>query len=162
VHIIGGGLAGLAAAVGLCRHGVPVVLLEARDRLGGRASSFVDPESGETVDNCQHVGLGCCTNWLHFCRTIGVAGALRVERWLTFIDPERRASRLVAAPLPAPFHLAPALARLKFLTWDEKRRLAGGLWRLARLRPEAISPTERFADWLRRHGQTERLIARFW
>lgn len=162
VHIIGGGLAGLAAAVGLCRHGVPVVLLEARDRLGGRASSFVDPESGATVDNCQHVGLGCCTNWLHFCRTIGVAGALRVERRLTFLDPEGRASHLQAALLPAPLHLVPAFTRLKFLTWEEKRRLAWGLWRLARLRPEEIAADESFADWLRRHGQTERLMSRFW
>lgn len=162
VHIIGGGLAGLAAAVELSRHGVPVMLFEARDRLGGRASSFVDPESGETVDNCQHVGLGCCTNWLHFCRILGVSGALRVERSLTFIDPEGRASRLAASPLPAPLHLAPAFVRLKFLTWGEKRRLAWGLWRLARLRPEEIPATESFADWLRRHGQTERLLARFW
>lgn len=160
VLIVGGGLAGLAAATGLAAQGVPVTLLESRDRLGGRASSFVDPESGETLDNCQHVSMGCCTNLQHFCQTIGVADKFRVEDRLAFIDPEGRTSDLSASPLPAPLHLLPSFAGLKYLTWGEKGRLALGLRALARCKPTDASQS--FLDWLRAHGQSDRTIERFW
>lgn len=162
VLIVGGGLAGLAAAVELGRHGVSVTLLESRDRLGGRASSFTDPESGETLDNCQHVSMGCCTALQRFCETVGVAGKFRVEKELTFVDPEGRCSKLRGAALPAPLHLAPSFARLQYLSWREKLRLAIGLRALARKTPRAIDDREPFLDWLRRHRQTDRIIERFW
>jgi squalene-associated FAD-dependent desaturase len=161
VDVIGGGLAGLAAAVGLASRGVPVTVLEARDRLGGRASSFVDPETGETLDNCQHVSMGCCTALARFCRTVGIDDRFRTADSLTFIDPQGRHSRLWAAPLPAPLHLAPAFARLKFLSLREKLLLARGLRRLARLRTHEI-PEVSFGDWLRSQGQTPRLLSQFW
>ena len=63
VAIFGGGLAGLAAAEALSAHGINVELHEARSRLGGRASSFADQQTGEIIDNCQHVAMGCCTNF---------------------------------------------------------------------------------------------------
>ena len=62
VVIVGGGLAGLAAAVGLADTEATVTLLESRPRLGGRAGSFLDNETGEWIDTCQHVAMGCCTN----------------------------------------------------------------------------------------------------
>lgn len=160
--IVGGGLAGLSAAVGLGLHGVPSLVLESRDRLGGRASSFVDPETEETLDNCQHVGMGCCTNLQHFHETIGVARLLRIEPVLTFIGPEGGRSRLSAGPLPAPLHLAAAFARLPYLTWSEKWRIAAGLRALARWQSDGADVSESFADWLSRHRQTERVIERFW
>ena len=73
VVIVGAGLAGLAAAVGLAGRGFRVSLLESRGRAGGRASSFQDVASGQLVDTCQHVSMGCCTNLAHFCRTVGTA-----------------------------------------------------------------------------------------
>ena len=76
VLIVGGGLAGLSAAVPLAQRGLAVTLLESRPALGGRTSSFVDPATGETLDNCQHVTMGCCTNLSHFCRDVGVADLL--------------------------------------------------------------------------------------
>lgn len=160
--IVGGGLAGLAAAVALAGQGVPVEVLESRDRLGGRASSFADPETGETVDNCQHVSMGCCTNLQHFCRTVGIADRFRIVPSLAFFDPEGRTSTLSAAPLPAPLHLAPAFARLKYLTLGEKFRLAGGLRALARHRPGDADRSQTFRDWLIQHRQSARLIERFW
>src|SRR5688500_4620614 len=68
VGIVGGGLAGLAAAVALVQHGCEVELFEARRKLGGRAGSYHDPLDGATIDHCQHVAMGCCTNFLDFCR----------------------------------------------------------------------------------------------
>ncbi len=76
VAIVGGGLAGLAVAASLVDRGVRVTLFESRPRLGGRASSFQDPATGEMVDNCQHVSMACCTNLADFCRKVGVADLL--------------------------------------------------------------------------------------
>ena len=162
VVIIGGGLAGLAAAVGLAgRPNLRVTLCESRPRWGGRASSFVDQTTGECIDNCQHVVLGCCTNFRHFCATIGIESFFCREDELVFIDPEGRESRMAASSLPAPLHLAPAFARFGFLSWHDKFRLALGLRALARTDPAACAG-ETFLDWLNRHGQTPATIDRFW
>ena len=72
VLIIGGGLAGLAAATALAPRGFRVTLLESRNRLGGRASSFNDSATGQLIDTCQHVSMGCCTNLTHFCKTLKI------------------------------------------------------------------------------------------
>lgn len=161
VVIVGGGLAGLAAASALAPRGFAVTLLESRPRWGGRASSFVDATTDEPIDNCQHVALGCCTNFLHFCRSVGIERFFRREERLTFIGPDGRTSDLAASPLPAPLHLFPAFARLDYLTWREKWRLALGLSALARARP-ADSGEEPFLHWLERHRQPPAVIERFW
>src|SRR5438309_9211876 len=106
VLIAGAGLAGWAAAAGLARHGCRVTVIESRGRLGGRASSFTDPASGQLVDACQHVTMGCCTNLAHFCRTVGVGHFIEPQPSLFFLTPDGRMSRFGADPLPAPFHLA--------------------------------------------------------
>lgn len=87
VIVIGGGLAGLAASVALAQASVKVTLLESRPRLGGRASSFEDASTGELIDNCQHVAMGCCTNFQHFCRVTGIEDSFRRERELFFVAP---------------------------------------------------------------------------
>src|SRR5437762_10695185 len=106
VIIIGGGLAGLAAATALAPRGFQLTLLESRNRLGGRAGSFQDPATGQLIDTCQHVSMGCCTNLAHFCRSVGIDGFLAPQRWLYFMTPDRRVSRFGADAWPAPFHLA--------------------------------------------------------
>ena len=161
VMIIGGGLAGLAAAAGLAEHGIRSTLLESRKALGGRASSFEDTAQAEIVDNCQHVSMGCCTSLAQFCRTIGIDDFFHVEKALTFIGPDGRSCLFAADPLPAPLHLARAFARLKYLTWRDRWQLAWGLRRLAR------TPVERlrgrvFLDWLQENGQGERVRELFW
>ena len=162
VVIVGGGLAGLAAAAALSARGdLRVTLLESRSRWGGRASSFVDQTTGETIDNCQHVNLGCGTNFRHFCRTIGIERFFHREDALNFVGPDGRISRFAAASLPAPLHLFPAFLRLRFLSLTEKRQLGRGLRALARTRPEPDA-SESFLDWLRRHGQSQTVIERFW
>src|SRR5262249_21162450 len=105
VVIVGAGLAGLAAGASLGERRVRVVVLESRHRLGGRAGSFRDAATGQLIDACQHVGMGCCTNLAHFWRTVGVAHLLRSQPSLYFMTPDRRVSPLAGDPLPAPFHL---------------------------------------------------------
>lgn len=159
VAIIGAGLAGLAAAAALAERGFAVTLLESRQRLGGRASSFLDAASGQTIDACQHVSMGCCTNFAHFCRTVGIAHLLQRQPTLRFMTPDRRLSRLRSGPLPAPLHLAGSFLRTHYLRLDDKLRIAWGLHCLRRTAAEDDGP---FLDWLRRHRQTPRTVARFW
>ena len=161
VVVIGGGLAGLAAAAALGERGLRVTLCESRPRWGGRASSFVDQTTGESIDNCQHVVLGCCTNFRHFCRMIGIDRFFCLERSLVFIGPAGRASRMTAWPLPAPLHLAPSFAGLEFLSWKDKYHLARGLRALSRTDPATCEGVS-FLDWLRCNDQTEPTIKRFW
>ena len=159
VIILGGGLAGLAAATVLARRGCAVTLFESRNRLGGRASSFSDAASGLVLDICQHVSMGCCTNFAHFARTVGVAHLLRPQADLYFMTPDQRVSRFRADPLPAPLHLARSFLTGHYLRADEKIRVAWGLACLQRTDSTADEP---FLDWLRRHRQTPRTVARFW
>lgn len=158
--IVGGGLAGLAAATALADRGLRITLLESRPRLGGRASSFVDPVTGETVDNCQHVSMACCTNLADFCQRVGTSDLFRRESEVRFLGTDGRVSRLRPGLLPAPFHLAGSFLRASYLGAFEKLRVAYGL---ACLRSDpAARPGESFASWLLRHGQTTRTIERFW
>src|SRR5258708_17952670 len=101
----------MAAAVALESAGVGVTLLEARRGMGGRASSFEDPQSGEELDNCQHVLLGCCTNLIDFYRRIGVLDLIRFERTVHFRDGVGLRHDLWGVQgWPAPLHLGPSMA----------------------------------------------------
>ena len=161
IVIVGGGLAGLATAVALTDRGLPCLLLESRPRLGGRASSFHDPTTGIEIDNCQHVTLGCCTNFRHFCQTTGMAEYFRREPALNFVGPSGKVDRFAAGLLPAPLHLTGAFAKLSYLSWTDKFSLARGLKALARPVSEQ-DESQPFSDWLRQHGQTKTSIERFW
>src|SRR5262245_14119901 len=106
IIVIGGGFAGLSAAVRCSRDGARVLVLEARSRLGGRATSFPDTATGDPVDNGQHVLLGCYTDTLAFLREIGSEGHLLKQPGLAavMIDRAGRRSKLECPPLPAPLH----------------------------------------------------------
>ena len=93
-EIAGAGFAGLAAACALAHAGFRITLIERRPYLGGRASSYEHPGTGEVLDNCQHVLLGCCTNLLDFYRRIGVEEKIRWYEQLTFIEPGGRRSEI--------------------------------------------------------------------
>lgn len=159
VLILGGGLAGLAAATALAPRGFAVTLLEARNRLGGRASSFQDAATGQLIDACQHVSMGCCTNFAHFCRIVGIAHLLAPQRYLYFMTPDRRVSRFRGDDWPAPFHLLRSFAGAHFLSASEKARIGYGLHCLQR---SAANEDPPFHDWLKQHRQVPRAIDRFW
>lgn len=160
VAIVGGGLAGLAAGCALADAGSQVTLFERRPYVGGRASSYEHPGTGEVVDNCQHVLLGCCTNLIHFYERMGVSGKIRWFDELTFIEPGGRTSRMGPSFLPAPMHNVPAFLRTKMLNAKDKLAIARAMAEMSRRLPE--DSDENFLAWLRRNKQTEQAIDRFW
>jgi squalene-associated FAD-dependent desaturase len=159
VLIIGGGLAGLAAAAALAPRGFRVTLLDSRGRLGGRASSFSDNVTGELVDTCQHVSMGCCTNLAHFCKILGIDHLMQPQPALYFMTPDRRVSRFRLDRWPAPLHLLRSFASAHYLSLGEKMRVACGLIQLQRHSPDDDPP---FQDWLAKNHQTPRIVDRFW
>jgi squalene-associated FAD-dependent desaturase len=172
VAIVGGGLAGLATAAALADSELQresngarlaIEVFESRRMLGGRATSYRDPESGELFDNCQHVSLGCCTNFDDFCRRTGIDHLFTRESTLAFFGPNRR-THLVRRSrwLPAPLHLAPSLLRLSYLSWRERWATAMCLRELARCCSTETAERLTFGAWLRNRGQSERAIELFW
>ena len=160
VTVVGGGLAGLAAACALAEAGYTVRLLEMRPYLGGRASSYEHPGTGEVIDNCQHVLLGHCTNLVNLYQRLGVDGAIRWFDRMTFIEPGGRRSVLEASSLPAPFHAMPAFLRARAFSLPDKLAIGRGMSALAA--PITDDSGESFAQWLSRHGQTPGAVERFW
>lgn len=161
VVIVGGGLAGLAAASALASRGMMVTVLESRPRLGGRASSIVDRETGETIDNCQHVAMGCCTSFRHFCEETGCSDLFETQDELYFVGPPGQAKvvRFAASSLPAPLHLGASFLRMPWFSLGEKRQIAFGLRALAKDQ----SKTDRsFQEWLDGQRQSENVQRRFW
>jgi squalene-associated FAD-dependent desaturase len=162
VAIIGGGLAGMAAAVAAVEVGHHVELFETRGELGGRAGSFHHPRRGTLVDFCPHVAMGCCTNLVDLCRRTGVSTAWRRHRTLHFVGPDATRSDFSATGwLPAPLHLLPALRRLPFLSSQQRRVLAHSLWRLAHARL-AADERRTAGQWLREQGESPEALERFW
>lgn len=160
VAVAGGGLAGLAAGCALADAGFRVTLFERRPYLGGRASSYQHPGTGEVVDNCQHVLLGCCTNLVDFYRRIGVEEKIRWFDRLVFVEPGGRQSAISPSWLPAPLHTAPSFLLAPCLRLRDKLAIARAM--LAITRGAEDDGSENFRHWLERHGQTQGAIERFW
>ena len=156
----------MAAALRLARAGVAVTLVERRPYLGGRAYSFADPETGQEVDNGQHVFLGCCTAYRDFLQEIGSLDlTIRQKRLRAEVrSPDGKRGTLAALPLPAPLHLLPSLLRYPHISLREKARATLALLAMRRER-DRDRPALRqrsLRDWLRERGQSERAIAAFW
>src|SRR5271168_483573 len=160
VAVAGGGLAGLAAACALAASGFGVTLFEKRPFLGGRASSYEHPGTGEVVDNCQHVLFRVCTNLIEFYERIGVADQIRWFDQMNFIEPGGRISVMKSSPLPAPLHTAPSFFGFSFLTAADKLAIARALVPLTLTAQPDTGKS--FQDWLDHHGQTKNAVERFW
>ena len=163
VCVVGGGLAGLAAAAALGDAGFQVELFESRAFLGGRATSYPVPGADDDViDNCQHVLLGCCVNLIDFYRRLGVSEKVHYYRQFTFLEPGGRASTLRASLLPAPLHFGPSFLAMRCFDWSDRMSIARGMLALMRERHRRDLDSITMLDWLRAHNQTQRAIARFW
>lgn len=161
VLIVGGGIAGLSAAIRLAERGVKVTLLETRRKLGGRATSFKDVRSDRVLDNCQHVVLGCCTNYLDFLERLGAAEKIRWHDEQYWVEAGGRVSVIRPGPLPTPAHFGISMLCTSLLSLRESNAL--GLCCAAILRTDRSKWDDRtFGVFLRGHGQSERVINRFW
>lgn len=165
--VIGGGLAGISAALALAKHGVRVTLIEARRRLGGRTGSFnvEHPQSGlpESVDYCQHVGMGCCTNLKQLIEWLDQVDLWQTHRELHFFGPTGDYQALKAWPLlPAPLHLGGWLLKWPGLSLSDRVRVARGLLAINGLKLDAATHAQAALGWLQSHGQTTRAIEHFW
>ena len=159
--VVGGGVAGMSAACALAEAGLRVHLVERRNYLGGRASSYLHPGVNEVIDNCQHVLFGCCTNLIAFYQRIGVLNKIHWTRAMTMIEPGGRESLLGPSSwLPAPLHGLPHLLRARAFTRADKLALARAFRGF--LRPIPADSKENLGAWLRRNGQTQGAIDRFW
>ncbi|MCC7084893.1 MAG: FAD-dependent oxidoreductase [Pirellulales bacterium] len=163
IAIVGGGLAGLAAAVELSGRGLNIELFESRKQLGGRAGSFRDSANDLLVDHCQHVSLGCCSAWLDFCRRTGLDAFTRRDSTLHFIGPDGRRCDISASRwLPAPLHLLPSLLRLRYLTWGERIGIIRAIRALKKASTTDNPNGPTIDEWLRENGQSSRAIELFW
>ena len=183
VVVIGGGLAGITAAIALAESGADVTLLEARPRLGGATCSF--QRDGLTVDTGQHVFLGCCSAYRGLLAKLGMTehAPLQDRFDVTVLAPGRpagqpgagqpgasqrsasqpRRARLRRTALPGPLHMLPALGRYPFLSWAERAQVARPALAMRRVDPAApAADTERFGDWLAARGQSERARRALW
>ncbi|MET7594510.1 hydroxysqualene dehydroxylase HpnE [Streptomyces sp. NPDC004082] len=165
--VVGGGLAGITAALALADAGVRVTLLEGRPRLGGLAFSF--QRGGLTVDNGQHVYLRCCTAYRWFLDRIDAAALAPLQDRLDVpvLDaegvPGRRLGRIGRTALPVPLHLARSLATYPHLSLAERARVGRAALALKRLDPaDPALDAQDFGTWLARHGQSPRAVEALW
>jgi squalene-associated FAD-dependent desaturase len=163
VGVIGGGLAGVAAAIALADAGLDVTLLERRPHLGGLTTSI--QRDGLSFDNGQHVFLGCCTAYQAFIERLGATKQVYLQPRLDMpvLTPGGKAGSISRSRLPAPLHLASSLARYRFLSIKDRLLLGRAVLALRRL--DLSDPSLdllTFGDWLRQHGQSQRAIDRLW
>lgn len=164
VVVVGGGLAGISAAVRLSSAGRRVVVIESRGKLGGRATSFVDPRDGTTLDNCQHVLMGCCTNLLDLYERLGVLDAIRWHPTIHWANPPHEPDAMVPGWCPAPAHFMGSFLRMRFLSRKSKRAVARAMWQMIRLGRDGRGrwSGRPFVEFLAASAQTPEATEKFW
>lgn len=159
VLIIGGGLAGLSAAVELTRQGHSIFLVEQKQRLGGRTYSLIHPETGDAVDNGQHVMMGCYHSTLRYLKTIDRLRDVEIQKNLSIVfrQPGRPASALKAVTLPAPLNVLVGLLRLKSLSISQRLSLLRVGIQLSVKNPDTDKHLRSItvAQWLNELGQPD-------
>ena len=161
--VVGGGLAGITSALACADAGANVTLYESRRSLGGAATSLRLDDL--EVDTGQHVFLRCCSAYRWLLRRLGSERSteLQARMDIVVLHPDGRCGRLRRSSLPAPLHLARALATYPFLTPSERGRAALTAVELGRLQAEDRRlDGQTFGSWLAAHGQTADAIASLW
>ena len=163
VTIVGGGLAGITAALDCASGGATVTLLESRGRLGGAAYSFT--RDGVTADNGQHVFLRCCTAYRSLLAQLQASDCVTLQPRLEIavLAPGGRRAWLRRSALPAPLHLAGALARYRFLSARQRLGVAQAMRHLRAIDPDDPAMDARsFGDWLDEHRQDADALDTVW
>ncbi|MEQ9454593.1 MAG: hydroxysqualene dehydroxylase HpnE [Phycisphaeraceae bacterium] len=164
VLILGAGLAGMAAALRLAERGLSVHLIETRKRLGGRASSFVDPATDLVLDQCQHAVMPACTHILDLYHRLGLTDVIEWHHNIHFSDGRNAIDTLRVDPLPAPFHLTRSFLSMRGMSLGDKFAIARGMSRMLTMR---ASGRRRFrgtdiASLLKAWKQPDSARRRFW
>jgi len=163
IAVVGGGLAGIAAALECADSGASVTLYESRPRLGG--ATFSVERDGRWLDNGQHIALRCCTDYLTFLDRLGVAELAPVQPRLRMpvLREGRRPAFIARNAMPAPLHLGNSLLRYAPLTMRERLSAVRAALALRRLDPDDPRLDEQtFGEWLRAHGQSSAAIEALW
>jgi len=166
VVIVGGGISGLSAGVALSNRGIPVIVIDQKPVMGGRAYSFRDTTTGDIVDNGQHVLIASYSHTLNFLRRIGTLHRLVIQPSLSilFHHPQRGFRRFTLPHLPSPFHFLVGILTCSLWSFRDRLRLLRAGARLMRsestlgenLRGMTIT------QWLEHSGQNEELQRTFW
>ncbi len=160
--ILGGGIAGIAAAIRLAQAGARPTLIESRPYLGGRLRSFIHPETGDEIDNGQHLLMGCYHNTLQLLETLGTRQLVRLQPSLSVQFRNADGTPETFAPigwLPWRLGVAAGMLRLRQLSLAER----AGLLRVAvAIATQPPGPTETAAQYLRRLKQSPRACQRLW
>ena len=162
VVVIGGGLAGITAAIALREAGNRVTLLESRPRLGGATCSFT--RGGLVVDNGQHVFLGCCTAYRELIARLGMTGSVTLQdRFDVAVLGPHGQARLRRTRLPGPLHMGQALVTYPLLSPAERLRVTRAALAMRFLDPARPGlDSQRLGDWLAARGQSERARRVLW
>jgi squalene-associated FAD-dependent desaturase len=166
VVVVGGGLAGITAAIALRESGHDVVLLEAKPWLGGATCSFT--RDNLVVDTGQHVFLRCCAAYRGLLDRLGMTGSVRLQdRFDVTVlrpgQPPTRTARLRRTALPGPLHMGLALIRYPLISVNERLRTGNAALALKRLDPaDPALDGQRLGDWLAAHGQSEHTRRALW
>ena len=167
IIVVGGGFAGLAAAVALADGGCRVRVLEQNPHLGGRARSFLDVQSGMRLENGQHIFMGCYHAALRFLATIGTQERVHFQPDLAvrFADKSGNTTGLRCPKLPAPWHvLLGVLGSDSFRMGEKAQILRFGLAMSAAgaLFGQKDSAGLTVREWLGRLRQSEEVQSGFW
>ena len=167
ILVLGGGLAGLAAASVLGSAGHEVELCESRAFLGGRATSYAAPAPDgapvEIIDNCQHILMKCCVHLLDFYERLGVRDKVHFFNEFFFLEPGGRTSRLRAGLLPSPLHFTGSFLRMSCLSLSDKLALGRAILTLRRERTTRKDLEQiTMMDWLNEQRQPPQVVERFW
>ena len=162
VVIIGAGVAGTAAAVELSNHNFNTTLLEARKTSGGRMNSFIDPVTGEHLDNGQHAMSGAYVSFLKLIRKLGTDQLLFTQDALKvlFIDADGQRDLLDTSRLPGKAGTALGMLLLKGISWRSKIKFLSFLTKLSS--GKVLHENMTALEMLRRYKQPDDIIIRFW
>ena len=161
--VIGGGLAGMSAALSAADAGCEVTLVERRRRLGGLTWSF--ERNGRWFDNGQHVFMRCCNEYRAFIERLGMSGSVTLQPRLEVpvLSPAGTRASIRRSGLPAPLHLAVAIARYRHLSVADRGSLVRAILALQKLDPEDPElDNVTFGEFLAGHGQSPRAVAALW